>query len=139
MNRLKKLIFISLAASSLYADTLVIAVAENSPLGSVQIDEIRSLYLAKRFQLEDQKVIPLNLGLDNPLRIRFEQKILEKERDALARYWLKAHYLGHRPPKVFKSQESIAEFLSKVDDAIGYLEEETALKYRLKIIYREKE
>jgi hypothetical protein len=79
------------------------------------------------------------LGIDNPLRNRFEQNLLKENKDTLAQDWLQAHYLGHHAPKVFKSQESVAEFLSKVDNSIGYVDEEIAQKYHLKILFRVKE
>lgn len=121
------------------ADTLVVAAGENFAAETLGIDELRSVYNGKRFRLGNEKIILLNLETENTLRIRFEQKVLEENRDTLARNWLQAHYLGHRPPKVFKSPEGVAEFLTKVDNAIGYMDESTAQKYRLKILYRAKE
>ncbi|HZF69277.1 MAG TPA: hypothetical protein VEZ39_00285 [Sulfuricurvum sp.] len=121
------------------ADPLVIASGENFGVNAINIDEIRGIYTGKQFRLNNNKVIPLNLGIDNPLRSKFEQNILNENKETLAQYWLQAHYLGHRAPKVFKSQESVAEFLSKVDNSIGYVDEEIAQKYHLKILFRAKE
>lgn len=123
----------------LHAEPLVVVTGENTGVNSLNIDEIRSLYVGKRFRLGNQKIVPLNLGIDNPLRIRFEQNILQEDRNTLARSWLQAHYLGHHPPKVFKSPDMVAEFLTKVDNSIGYLDETTAQKYHLKILFRENE
>lgn len=124
---------------TLEAETLVIVTGENFSGGTVDMSTVRALYLGKRFRLGNQKIIPLNLGIDHPLRTQFEESVLEEERDTLARNWLQAHYLGHHPPKVFKSSEAVATFLTKVDNSIGYLDEETALKYQLKILFRIKE
>lgn len=125
--------------SPLSADPIVIACSENFGKNTISIDEIREIYLGKRFRLNNTKIIPLNLGIDNPLRNKFEQNILHENKDTLAQYWLQAHYLGHRTPKVFISQESVAEFLSKVDNSIGYIDEEVAKAYHLKILFRSKE
>jgi hypothetical protein len=125
--------------SALYADPLVVAAREDFGINVISVDEIRKIYTGKEFRLNNNKVIPLNLGVDSPLRKKFEQNILNENKDTLAQYWLQAHYLGHHTPKVFKSQESVAEFLSKVDNSIGYIDEEIAQKYHLKILFRAKE
>lgn len=139
---MNKGLFFSLICGGLLqleAQSLVVAAGENFRVNSLEIEDIRSLYLAKKFRLGNQKIIPLNLGIDNPLRYQFEENILSEERDTLAYAWLQAHYLGHRAPKVFKSQEAVAEFLSKVDNSVGYVEEDIAQKYHLKILFRAKE
>ncbi|MDD2369359.1 MAG: hypothetical protein PHQ90_08660 [Sulfuricurvum sp.] len=139
---MKQLLFIWLIYNGLTylnADPLVIASGENFGVNTINVDEIRGIYTGKQFRLNNKKIIPLNLGIDNPLRSKFEQNILGENKDTLAQYWLQAHYLGHHTPKVFKSQESVAEFLSKVDNSIGYVDEEIAQKYHLKILFRAKE
>jgi len=122
-----------------WAGGLVVASGENFGMDSLDSDEIRSVYTARQFRLGNKKVILLNLGAENPLRLRFEQNVLHENRDTLGYNWLQAHYLGHKVPTVFKSTESVAEFLSKVENSVGYLDEETAQKYRLKILFRVKE
>ncbi|MFA5215803.1 hypothetical protein [Sulfuricurvum sp.] len=123
----------------LQSETLVIAAGESFGVNVLGIDEIRSIYLGKKFRLGNQKLFPLNLGIDNPLRNKFEQQVLGEDRDTLAHNWLQAHYLGHHAPKVLKSPETVAEFLTKIDNSMGYLDEDTALKYHLKILFRLKE
>lgn len=139
---MKNLLFLLLIYNGFFsfkADALVIVSGENFSISSMDIDEIRGIYSGKLFRLDNKKIIPLNLGIDNPLRNKFEQYVLDTDKDTLAQHWLQAHYLGHHTPKVFKSQESVAEFLSKVDNSIGYLDEETAQKFHLKILFRLKE
>jgi hypothetical protein len=138
---MKKTIFLllSLGLISFDAKPLVVVAGENFRADSLKIDEIRAFYLAEQFRLDNQKIILLNLGIDNPLRYQFEHNVLKKERDNLTYVWLQAHYLGHRAPKVFKSQEAVAEFLSKVDNSLGYVDEDIAQKYHLKILFRLKE
>ena len=139
---MKNLLFLLLIYNGFFsfkANALVIVSGENFSINSMDIDEIRGIYSGKLFRLDNKKIIPLNLGIDNPLRNKFEQYVLDTDKDTLAQYWLQAHYLGHHTPKVFKSQESVAEFLSKVDNSIGYLDEETAQKFHLKILFRLKE
>jgi ABC-type phosphate transport system substrate-binding protein len=139
---MKQILFIWLIYNGMSvtsADPLVVAAGENFGVNTISVDEIREIYTGKQYRLNDNKIIPLNLGVDNPLRKKFEQNILNENKDTLAQYWLQAHYLGHHTPKVFKSQESVAEFLSKVDNSLGYIDEEIAQKYHLKILFRAKE
>lgn len=139
---MKRFLFISLWISGLgylCADSIVIAAHPSFAIESLDKEEIKKIYLAKKFRISNQKILPVNLGLDHPLREKFEKKILNEDRDALMHIWLQAHYLGHRPPKVFKSQESVAEFIANVENAIGYMEESTAQKYHLKLLFKESE
>ncbi|WP_187647815.1 hypothetical protein [Nitrosophilus labii] len=129
-----KLIFI-LSASFIYADSLVIAANRNFPADTLNRKTVQKIYLDKIRFLGEKKIIPINLPYDHLLRKKFENIILKMKRFELERYWLQTHYMGHRPPKVLKSQEAIASFLKNVDNAIGYLEKDVATKHKLKILY----
>lgn len=118
------------------ATDVVVVSGERFRYDSLSADEIRLVYTGKRFRLGNENIVLLNLEPEHPMRAWFEHNILHKRRDVLTKNWLQAHYLGHKPPKVFKSTESIAEFLTKVDNSIGYTDEATARKYHLKILYR---
>lgn len=130
-------LFFNVIIQSLFADTLVVVAGENFSVNTLTKEEIRSIYVAKKFHVGGQKVIPINLGIDNPLRLKFESEVVNVDRDILSRIWLQAHFLGYKPPKTFKTQEMVAEFLSKVDNSIGYVDESMAQKYHLKILFRE--
>jgi len=56
-------------------------------------------------------------------------------RNRLKSYWIKQHYLGHRPPISMKSQKSIQKFISNVDGAIGYVQIDK-LQKNMKILYK---
>jgi hypothetical protein len=148
MKKFKKLIFMSkmfvvvlffnVIIQPMFADGLVVVAGENFSVNTLTKEEIRSIYVAKKFHVGGQKVIPINLGIDNPLRLKFESEVVNVDRDRLSRIWLQAHFLGYKTPKTFKTQEMVAEFLSKVDSSIGYLDESMAQKYHLKILFRER-
>ena len=124
---------------SVEAKNLVIVSGKNSSFPPLGLEEVHDLYVAKHFRIENQKVVLLNLGIDHPLRHTFEHEVLRENRESLEYVWLQAHYLGHRAPKVFKSQEAVAEFLVNVEEAVGYVDEEVALQYHLTILFRVKE
>ncbi len=131
-----KLFFI-LSASFLYmyADSLVIAANRNFPVDSLNLKTVQKIYLDKIRFLGGKKILPINLPYNHFLRKKFENSVLKMKRFEIERYWLKTHYMGHRPPKVLKSQDAVASFLKSIDNAIGYLEKGTAIKYKLKILY----
>jgi ABC-type phosphate transport system substrate-binding protein len=125
-----------LLGTTLWAETIVVAVNPLSPIEQLTQQTITALYLDKRRTLQGHRVILLNLAFDHPLRRLFEEKILHKSREELERYWLRAHFKGHQPPKVVKSQEAAARFLEKIPYAIGYMEASIAKEHGLKIVYR---
>ena len=127
---------IALFVSFLYAHTLVIAANAKFPLQHLSLDTIRDLYLDRRHTLGGYRVILLNLPFDSRLRKVFEREVLKKSRSELERYWLIAHYKGHRPPKVVQSQEAVARYIQKIPYAIGYMDKQIALQHNLKILYQ---
>ncbi len=131
--KIKFLIIIS--ASIIYADKIVIVANKNFPINYLDKKIIQKIYLDQIRVLKDKKVIPINLPYNHPLRKVFEKKVLNLKRFELQRYWIKAHYLGHRPPKVFNTQKTVIAFLKNVIGAIGYVEKEYAKKSELKILY----
>jgi len=129
-------LWLLLLSTTLWAEAIVVAVNPLCPIDRLSQQTISALYLDKRRTLQGHRVVLLNLALDHPLRRLFEEKVLRKSREELERYWLRAHFKGHQPPKVVKSQEAAARFLEKIPYAIGYMEASVAKKHRLKILYR---
>ncbi len=97
--------------------------------------QIKAIYLKKMHLLHDIKLLPLNLSSNDPVRRAFEEDVLGMHFNQLKRYWTKQHYLGHRPPKTLKSQESVIRFLKQVKGSIGYIEA-SKMQKGLKILYR---
>ena len=111
------------------------AVVASPSLEDIPLAKIKALFLKKTFYVKDTKVVVLNLPPKNPIRSSFEKKVLHMSFNKLKSYWTKQHYLGHRPPIVLKSQESIKAFIKKVHGAIGYIEL-SQVDDDLKILYK---
>jgi hypothetical protein len=109
-------------------------VIANHKIQNLSSAQIRTIFFKKRAMLGGIKLIPVNLGARDPIREKFEKKVLKMNLHRLKAYWAKQHYLGHRPPLSMKSQESIKAFVKKVDGAIGYIEKEN-LDKDLKVLY----
>ncbi len=110
-------------------------VVSNKHMEDLSSSQIKAIFLKKLILVKDMKAVPINLDARDPLRAKFEQKILEMSFDRLQAYWTKEHYLGHRPPISLKSQESVKAFLKKVDGSIGYIEMDN-MDDSLKILYK---
>jgi len=119
---------------SLYAESFYIIANQNFPRNSLTKKEIKQIYLDKKRHIFGKKILALNYTHDNPLRERFEKNILQKNRKNLERYWLKAHYKGHRPPKVLKTKASMLFFLQKIDTAIGYIDSNLSKVKGIKVL-----
>lgn len=96
-------------------------VISNKNMKEFSESEIKAIFMKKLTLKDDITLVPLNLEAGDPLRLSFEEKILNMDFEKLKSYWTKEHYLGHRPPISMKSQESVIAFVKKVDGAIGYI------------------
>jgi len=134
MRRLSPLLFILLFHSTLLsAGSYVVIVNKN--MKTLSAAQIKAVFLKKLTTLDNIHVVPLNLGVSDPLRARFEKKLLNMGHSRLQAYWTRQHYLGHRPPLNLSSQESVKSFVQKVEGAIGYIDA-TQLDQSVKEIYR---
>ncbi|HIP02751.1 MAG TPA: hypothetical protein EYH01_05705 [Campylobacterales bacterium] len=134
----KKVFLIILLNSTLFSQTLYIIAHKNFPLNTLSKKEIKAVYLDQKRYINDKKVLPLNFNHANPLRNSFEKIVLEKSRNFLERYWIKAHYKGHRPPKVLKSKASVLSFIKELDNAIGYVDGNISDLKEIKILLKVK-
>jgi len=127
------LILSLLCINSSFADDYVIV--SNKNMKELSLSQVKAIFLKKLTFVSDVKVVPINLGLRDELRLKFEKKVLRMNFSRLKTYWTTQHYLGHRPPVSMKSQESIKAFVKKVDGSIGYIQA-VYVDDDLKIIYK---
>lgn len=110
-------------------------IVANKDIRTLTKAEVKAVYLKKIIYLDDHKLVPVNLEVSNKVRAAFEKDVLNMGYIRLKSYWTKQHYLGHRPPIIMKSQESVKKFIQKVDGAVGYIEADK-FENDLKIIYK---
>ncbi|MFA6196196.1 MAG: hypothetical protein WC656_06105 [Sulfurimonas sp.] len=110
-------------------------VISNKNMKEFSESEIKAIFMKKLTLKEDVTLVPLNLEAGDPLRLAFEEKILNMDFEKLKSYWTKEHYLGHRPPISMKSQESVIAFVKKVNGAIGYINA-NGVDDTIKVLYR---
>ena len=129
-----RLTLLVLLITKLSAASFVVIAHKDMP--SLSSAQIKAIFLKKRLFLDGVALVPLNLGVKDPLRHTFEKQLLHMGFSRLKSYWSRQHYLGHRPPLNMHSQESVIAFVQKVEGAIGYVDA-AHLTPDLHVIYRE--
>jgi ABC-type phosphate transport system substrate-binding protein len=137
---MKKIVGIFLVCFSLLTPSFAeeYAVIANKKIAKLSLVQIKAIFLKKIRVINGVSVVPINLKAKDPLRVAFEKELLHMSFSRLKKYWIKEHYLGHRPPLTLHSQESVKAFVKRVDGAIAYIN----VKYldeSMKILYRWKE
>ena len=131
-----KIFMFVLISFTLSANSYVVVSKKN--IKSISLGQLKALYLKKSSYLDTLKIVPLNLTAKDSVRTSFEKNILHMNFSRLKRYWMKQHYLGHRPPISLKSEQSVISFVKKVDGAIGYIHVKN-LDDELQVLYRWKD
>lgn len=116
-----------------FADEYV--VISNSKMKDLSAAEIKAVFLKKITVIDGLNVVPVSLGARDPLREKFEKKILEMSFERLKSYWSKQHYLGKRPPVSMQSADSVKAFVKNVEGSVGYINADS-LDESVKVIYR---
>ena len=83
--------------------------------------QVKAIFLGEKHYVESIRLVPLNLPAEDPLRAKFETKILGLSRTQIHAYWIKQHYLGKRPPKVMASIEASIRYVEMVEGAVAYV------------------
>ena len=133
MLRVSLLFFIY--SGMIFSQELVVIADKNFPEENLTVDEIRAIFLDKQHFIDKQKILVMNHVAQTPLRLCFEEKVLEKGANALERYWRKAYYQGKRPPKVVTSMEMLFLYLDGVTPSIGYSDKNATIGRDVKTIY----
>lgn len=116
-----------------FADEYV--VISNSNMKDLSTAQIKAIFLKKITVIENINAVPVNLGALDPVREKFENKIVEMNFERLKSYWAAQHYLGKRPPVGMQSEESVKAFVKNVEGAIGYINANN-LDSGVKVLYR---
>lgn len=126
------LLLIMLSAISFANEYAVVA---NHKMKDLSISQIRAIFLKKITVIENISAVPVNLGARDPIREKFENKVIEMSFGRLKTYWSNQHYLGKRPPVGMQSEESVKAFVKNVDGAIGYINA-VNIDNDVKVLYR---
>lgn len=68
------------------------------------------------------RVVPFNFPPKHPLRVAFDQNILEMSADEVARYWIDRRIRGgNAPPKQVGNAQLLVRLVSKMEGAVAYV------------------
>lgn len=131
---MKKLLILPFLVWQLCADSLYVVTSKTNGIESLNKKELRDLFLLKKQFVAQKKVVVVNLLASHPLRLSFEQNILEMNRNKLNTYWVKKHFQGITPPVSQASTQAMKKFLQNVENSIGYLPQ-NLLDDSLEVLY----
>ena len=114
------LLILSLPPAVVASDYAVV-VARATPLNSLDMKTLKSIFLRKRTFGNDVRLFPVNVLGEDAARKSFEKRVLKMDREELNQYWIKSHFQGLSPPPTQASFRSVKAFVEKVNGAIGYL------------------
>jgi len=132
----KTLIYMLLSMTILVSQEIVVIASKSFKDADLSINQIRSIFLAKKQFYQGKRILVMNYESNHPLRKCFEKTILDKKRSVLEEYWRHAHYKGKHPPKVIESQQMLLSYLTGVEHAMGYVDNTSVLAKNITVIYR---
>jgi hypothetical protein len=133
------MLFVSLSFSVSYASiaesTDVIVVANSAAItGELSRSEIRQVFMGGTLS---RKYEPVSLSVGSNVRIKFNTKVIGLTESRIQSYWAQLLFSGRsKPPKEFTEVDEVLEYISTVDNAVGYVPSDTVIPANLVVIYR---
>ena len=121
------LIIFSLPCSLVQANTLYVIAHKGSFEHTQNSQKFADYYLLKiKITALGQRIIPINLPVNHPMRQKFLILIFNRSPLALSEYWDRMSFRGVRPPLIQQSEQAVVLFVSRVKGAIGYVSHKPA-------------
>jgi len=114
-----------LTMASYAADKTVIAVivANDNPIKSIAVGELKLIYWRKKtYWSHGQRIHPINLPPDNPVRLHFSTSILGSLPNTQSDYWNGLYFHGVSPPHVLYSDEAAIRYVQETAGSIAYVD-----------------
>jgi ABC-type phosphate transport system substrate-binding protein len=115
----------------------IVVQAEN-PTSELKKEDIAQLFLkkVKKWKQNDEKVLPVDLLENAPVRAKFSEAIHGKKVSFVKAYWQKQIFSGREVPPVEKeSDEEVLKYVAQNLGAIGYVSESAKIDdYKVKVI-----
>jgi len=117
------------AATPVYAEPadaapviIAVVVSADRVDESLDLDDVELIFKRKRqFWGDGQRIQPVNLPPEHPLRRRFTRNVLHLSPELQQDYWNEQYFQGVRPPHMLRSEGAVVRFLLETAGAIGYL------------------
>jgi hypothetical protein len=101
---------------------LAVIVAKTSPLSELSSAQLTRMYMGDLVDSGGKRLIPLNRATATEEREEFDQAVLGKSPDEMARYWIDRKIRGQSgAPKAVEPVDVYERVVAKLDGAIGYV------------------
>ena len=108
--------------SGVAADTIVVIVHPDIARASLDIADVRRIFLRReQFWPDQRRIEPVNLPAASDVREAFSRRVLGRAPRDLAGYWNDLYFHGTAPPHVLESERAVLLFVARTPGAIGYI------------------
>ncbi len=117
---------ISLPTTSVIAGEIAVIANKNLNLSSLTIKQVKKLWLGKTKKVADSgNLVPVDIDPSSPNYAAFYKKVANKNPSQIKLYWSKQMFSGKNfPAKRLSDDQSILEWVSSNENAIGYISAE---------------
>ena len=125
------LLFMSIGAFGQENITFKVIVNASNPDTTFTKKQISKIFLKKikKWEITDEKILPVDLIEDSKIRKNFSEIILDKKISSVKAYWQKQIFSGRGvPPPEKKSQKEVLQYVEDNKGAIGYVSKDADLK-----------
>ncbi|NOQ76639.1 MAG: hypothetical protein GQ475_02370 [Methylococcaceae bacterium] len=106
----------------LAADELLIVVAKDSVISQINSRQLERIFRRKTLiNQQGERWVPINLGIDNPLRLAFSNRLFKQHPADMEAFWNIQYFKGIPPPYVVSSEEAVLRFVSSTPGSIAYI------------------
>jgi ABC-type phosphate transport system substrate-binding protein len=124
-----------LALAALQAQAGAVVAAKDSPLGTMDAEEVKKVFLGREPQLGGQSLTVI-YQKDGPVRADFEGKVLGKSGADLTAYWSKLIFTGKaQAPEEVGGDAAVKAKLAGSPGAVGYVSD-GAVDGAVKVLFK---
>lgn len=121
--RIISILLLLLWSGPAVAGEAVLVVHRDNPISSLELTEVRSIFLGKKVFWDDGNAIEVLLQESGETHRNFSQNILGKSPRQLSMYWKRVLFSGEGlPPREVTGDEEMLETIAANTKAIGYID-----------------
>ncbi|MFQ5508701.1 MAG: hypothetical protein ACE5FN_05095 [Leptospirillia bacterium] len=104
------------------AEEISVVVNAQSPVETMSIDEVRSIYMGETTFWGDVHIIPISYHEGSPLLSSFLERVIRTTENVYKTYWIRRIFReGGIPPRKAVNVESALELIARNNGGIGFV------------------
>ena len=128
------ILLVLLAHTAVCAAEVVVIANNDVPADSIDRDTVASIYLGKKTKWNGHAIC-VGMLREGATHETFVKDVVRTTPQKLRRLWKKVVFAGRgRPPKIFKTEEELIQFVASNAGAVGYANPSASSK-GVKVIY----